>query len=61
MANLDCLLVCTFGNILAPTWKAAHTVNNLDLGKELHNEGYESGMSFVRCHRFHYPHLTQGS
>ena len=40
MANLGCLLVCTFGNFLAPVLVAAHTVNNLDLGDE--NEGYES-------------------
>ena len=42
MANLGCLLVCTFGNFLAPILVAAHTVNNLDLGEELKNEGYES-------------------
>ena len=42
MANLGCLLVCTFGNFLAPVLVAAHTVNNLDLGDELKNEGYES-------------------
>ena len=40
MANLGCLLVCTFGNFLAPVLVAAHTVNNLDLGDE--NKGYES-------------------
>ena len=32
MASLGCLLVCTFGNFLAPVLVAAHTVNNLDLG-----------------------------
>ena len=42
MANLGCLLVCTFGSFLAPVSVAAHTVNNLDLGHELENEGYES-------------------
>ena len=43
MANFGCLLVCTFGNFLAPVLIAAHTVNNLDLGDELENEkGYES-------------------
>ena len=42
MANLGCLLVCAFGNFLAPVLVAAHTVNNLDLGDELENEGYES-------------------
>ena len=42
MAYLGCLLVCTFGNFLAPVLVAAHTVNNLDLGNELENEGYES-------------------
>ena len=44
MANLGCLLVCTFGNFLAPVLVAAHTVNNLDLDDEqgLKNEGYES-------------------
>ena len=42
MANLGCLLVCTFGNFLAPVLVAAHTMNNLDFGKELETEGYES-------------------
>ena len=42
MASLGCLLVCTFSNFLAPLLVAAHTVNNLDLGNELENEGYES-------------------
>ena len=42
MAYLSCLLVCTFGNFLASVLVAAHTVNNLDLGNELENEGYES-------------------
>ena len=34
MANLGCLLMCMFGNFLAPVSVAAHTVNNLDLGDE---------------------------
>ena len=40
MANLGCLLVCTFGNFIA----SAHTLNNLDLEDEQgrENEGYES-------------------
>ena len=44
MANLGCLLLCTYGNFLAPILLAAHTVNNLDIGNEqdLENEGYES-------------------
>ena len=42
MVNLGCLLVCTFGNFLAPVLVAVHTVNNLDLGDELENEGYEN-------------------
>ena len=42
MANLGCFLVFTFSNFLAPFLVAAHTVNNLDLGNELENEGYES-------------------
>ena len=42
MANLGCLLVCTFVNFLAPVVVAVHTVNSLDLGDELENEGYES-------------------
>ena len=41
MANLGCLLMCTFGNSLALLLVAAHTVNNLDLDHELENEGYE--------------------
>ena len=42
MANLGCLLVCTFGNFLAPVLVPAHTVNNLDLGDEPEDENYES-------------------
>ena len=42
MANLGCLLVCTFGNFLAPVVVAVHTVNSLDLGDEFENKGYES-------------------
>ena len=44
MANLGCLLVCTFGNFLVPVLVAAHTMNNLDLshGQSFENEGYES-------------------
>ena len=42
MANLGCLLVATFGKRLAPVLGVPHTVNNLDLGNELENEGYES-------------------
>ena len=44
MANLDCLLVCTFGNFLVLVLVAAQIVNNLDLGDEqdYENEGYES-------------------
>ena len=32
IGNLGCLLMCTFGNFVAPVLVAAHTVNNLDLG-----------------------------
>ena len=42
MADLGCLLVCTFGNLLAPILVDVHTVNNLDHGDESENEGYES-------------------
>ena len=42
MASLGCLLVCTFGNFLAPVLVAVHTVNNLNLRNELENEGFES-------------------
>ena len=42
MANLGCLLVDTFGKLLAPVLGVSHTVNNLDLGNELENEGYKS-------------------
>ena len=43
MASLDCLLVCKFGNFLAPVLLAVYMVNNLDLGDEQghENEGYE--------------------
>ena len=40
MANLGCLLVCTFDNFLEPVLVAAHTLNNLNLGDE--GKGYES-------------------
>ena len=43
MANFGCLLVCTFGNFLAPALVAAHAANNLDLDNERYeNESYES-------------------
>ena len=42
MVNLGCLLMCTFGNFLAPILIAAHTANNVDFGGEPENEGYES-------------------
>ena len=45
MANLGCLLVCTFGNFLAPVLVAAQTVNNLDNSNEQQsydNESYKS-------------------
>ena len=44
MACVGSLLMCTFGNFLAPVLVAAHMVNNVDLGnKQGHeNEGYES-------------------
>ena len=43
MASLGCLLVCTFGSLLAPALVLAHTINNLDLGDEQghENEGYK--------------------
>ena len=40
MVNLRSLLVCAFGNFLAPVLVDAHSANRLDLGNE--NEGYES-------------------
>ena len=42
MASLGCLLVCTFGNYLAPLLIAAHTANNVDFVGEPEDEGYES-------------------
>ena len=44
MASLGCLLVCSFGSLLAPVLVLAHTINNLDLGDEQghENEGCES-------------------
>ena len=44
MAKLGCLLVCTFGNLLAPVLVAAHTVNNLNIGDEqdFENKGHEN-------------------
>ena len=40
MGSLGCLLVCTFGNLVAPVLVAVHTMDSLDLGDE--NEGYKS-------------------
>ena len=42
MVNLGCLLVCNFGNFLAPILVATHTVNNLCLGNKLEDECSES-------------------
>ena len=42
MADLDRLLVRTFGNFPVPVLVAAHTVNNLDLSDEPEDEGYGS-------------------
>ena len=42
MADLGCLLVCTFGNFLAPVLIAAHTANTLDLDDEPEDGDYES-------------------
>ena len=42
MADLGCLLVCTFGNFLAPVLIAGHTANNLDLDNEPEDGDYES-------------------
>ena len=42
MANLGCLLVCTFGNFLAPILIALHTASNVDFDDESENEGYKS-------------------
>ena len=43
MAGLGRLLMCTFGDYLAPVLIAAHTYSNLDFGDESENknEGYE--------------------
>ena len=51
MASLVCLLVCTFGNFLAPLLTAAHTANNLDFGDESENKnkGYESEKELPPC------------
>ena len=38
MAGLGCLLVCTFGNLLAPVLVLVHTINNLELGDEQDDE-----------------------
>ena len=39
MASLGCLLVCTFGNLLALLLVLVHTINNLDLRDE---QGHKS-------------------
>ena len=38
MADLGCLLVPTFGRLLAPVLVVGHKVDNLDHGNELENE-----------------------
>ena len=38
MASLGCLLVCTFGNLLAPVLVLVHAISNLDLGDEQDHE-----------------------
>ena len=44
MTSLGCLLLCTFGNLLAPVLALVHIINNLDLCDEQDhgNEGYGS-------------------
>ena len=42
MANLGCLLVCTFGNFLPPVLMAVHRVSNDEQGYK--NEDYESDL-----------------
>ena len=42
IASLGCLLVCTFGNLIAPVLVAAHTVNKLELGDKPEDQNYES-------------------
>ena len=42
MASLGFVLVCIFGNLLAPVVVAAHTVKNLGFGDEPQDEDYES-------------------
>ena len=42
MANLGCLLACTFGNYPGPVLIAEHTANNLDLSNGPEDEDYES-------------------
>ena len=51
MASLVCLLVCTFGNLLAPLLIAAHAANNLDFGDESENKnkGYEREKELPPC------------
>ena len=45
MASLGCLLVCTFGNLLAPVLVLVHTINNLDLGDQQgHENDFKMGL-----------------
>ena len=41
MINLGCLSVCALADYLAPVLVGVHILNNLDLGDEPENEGYE--------------------
>ena len=49
MANLGFLLMCAFGDYLAPILVAVHTVENLDPGGEPENKGYESDSNDFLC------------
>ena len=57
MANLSCLLVCTFGNFLAPVLVVPHSVNNLDLGNKSEDEVYESDSKDFLCKYLRCDHL----
>ena len=43
MPNLDCLIVCTSGNFLAPALVAGYTVNKLDLDNDKRFEEEDYG------------------
>ena len=54
MPNLDCLIVCTSGNFLAPALVAGYTVNKLDLDNDKRFEEEDYGNYQIIHYKKHY-------